>query len=73
VRRSSGLRGFGDIINTYLSLKALKLLNESGGEELEGAVTYTLSLQNLDGGLLCWCYDLETKDGGKSSSRKDKS
>ena len=28
-------------------------------------------VRNVDGGLLCWCYDLETKDGGKLPARKD--
>jgi NADPH-dependent 2,4-dienoyl-CoA reductase/sulfur reductase-like enzyme/rhodanese-related sulfurtransferase len=28
-------------------------------------------VKNVDGGLLCWCYDLETKDGGKLPACKD--
>jgi adenylyltransferase/sulfurtransferase len=28
-------------------------------------------VKNVDGGLLCWCYDLETNDGGKLPACKD--
>ncbi|MEM1554724.1 MAG: prenyltransferase/squalene oxidase repeat-containing protein [Thermoproteota archaeon] len=50
--------GFGDILNTYLSLRALRDVGRLDNTILTKAVNYALSLQNLDGGFGWWRGDM---------------
>lgn len=46
--------GFGDIFDTYLSLRALKSLGKLSDQVLVKAMNYASSLRNLDGGFGWW-------------------
>ncbi|MCC6005127.1 MAG: hypothetical protein LM590_12395, partial [Thermofilum sp.] len=50
--------GFGDILNTYLSLKVLDYFKRLDKNVLTKAVRYVLSLHNLDGGFGWWTGDM---------------
>jgi prenyltransferase beta subunit len=49
---------FGDIFDTYLSLRALKALGKLNDRVLAKAVNYVLSIRNLDGGFGWWKGDM---------------
>lgn len=50
--------GFGNILSTYFSLKALQYLGRLNNTFLTKAVNYVLFLQNLDGGFGWWKGDV---------------